>query len=144
MDKRVLNWLLKNKGKVFASPRNEAFGSHTKDFEISSVKQDRVYIKFGGNKYEALPLVFQMFDRVLGYLAENKTKPIRIGAKIIPPYDNETLEGVIWKKPYPVGTVPYKASPHVCDILCLAGLIKYVSATNPLTGRRVQAVKLRE
>ncbi len=144
MDKRVLNWLLENKGKVFPSPRDEAFGSNTKDFEISSITQGRVYIKFGGNKYEALPLVFPMFDRILDYLAKNKTRAVRIGAKIIPPYDNDSLEGAIWKEPYPVGTVPYKASPHVCDILCLAGLIKYVSAINPMTGRRVQAVKLRE
>jgi hypothetical protein len=143
MDKRVLNWLLNNKGRVFVSPRDEAYGSHTKDFEISSIKQDRVYVKFNGNKYVALPLVFQMFDRVLDYLAANKTRAVRLGAKFAPPYDNETLESVIWKKPHPVRTVPYKASPHVCDILCLAGLIEYVSTTNPMTGRRVQAVKLR-
>ena len=144
MDKRVLNWLIDNKGKVFASPRDEVYGSHTKDFKISSIGRDRVYVKFGGKKYAALALVFPMFNRVLDYLAANKNRDIRIGAKIAPPYDNETLEGAIWKKPYPVGAVPYKASPHVCDILCLAGIIKYVSATNPMTGRRVQAVKLRE
>lgn len=144
MDTRVLNWLLDNKGKVFASPRDEVYGSHTKDFKISSIGQDRVYVKFGGKKYEALALVFQMFDRVLDYLAANKTRVVRLGARIAPPYDSETLESVIWKEPYPVGTVPYKASPHVCDILCLAGIIRYVSATNPITGRQVQAVKLRE
>lgn len=144
MDKQVLNWLIENKGRVFASPRDEVFGSHTKDLKISSIGQDRVYVKFGGKKYEALPLVFPMFDRVLKYLVENKTSAVRVGARIAPPYDNETLESVIWKKPYPVGTVPYKAAPHICDILCLAGLIKYVSAINPMTGRRVQAVKLSE
>jgi len=144
MDERVLNWLHANQGKTFASPRDAIFGTKTQVFKISSVHNDRVYIKFGNNRYEALPLVFSMFDRVLDDLTINKGKAVRLGAKVEPPYDNESLEAVIWKQPYPVFNVPYKASPHVCDILCLAGLIKYVRAVNPKSGRKVQAAKLIE
>lgn len=83
-----------------------------------------------------------MFDRVLQCLRENKGRPVRLGAKISPPYENDTLETEIWKRPYPIGNSPYKAAPHVCDILVLAGLVQYVWASNLLTGRRVEGAEL--
>jgi hypothetical protein len=83
-----------------------------------------------------------MFDRTLKYLQENRGRAVRLGAKLAPPYEFDTLEGQIWKKPYPTGNTSYKASPHVCDILALAGLVEYVLVLNPETLRKVQGVKL--
>ena len=144
MDERVLKWMHDNKGKTFQSPRDVFHKTpHTQDFTITSVHENRMYIKFGNKKYEALSLVFPMFDRVLDYLELNRGKAVWLGAKVTPPYDNDTLEWVIWQKPYPVFNVPFKASPHVCDILCLAGLIQYAHAVNPLTGRQVQGAKIK-
>lgn len=84
-----------------------------------------------------------MFDRTIKRLVENERKPVRLGAQVVPPYENDTIEGEIWKHPYPIGSTPYKASPHVCDILVLAGVAEYISMVNPSTGRRVEGVKAR-
>jgi hypothetical protein len=142
MDNRVQNWLEANIGKSFSSPRNQAFNKQTKDFEIVSISSDRVNIRFVGSKYPALPLAFSMFDRVLNYLSLNKGRPVRLGAKVSPPYENDTLEGEIWRCPYPMWNTPYKVSPHVCDILALAGLVKYISIINRPTGRKVECAEL--
>lgn len=143
MDVRILAWLEANKGKLFTSPRSEVFGRRTEDFEIVSIKSDRVYIRFAGTSHVALPLIFSMFDRVLNCLQENQGKPVRLGAKISPPYENDTLEAAIWKEPFPAGlNSSYKAAPHVCDILVLVGLVEYVKVRNPLTTRIVQGAKL--
>jgi hypothetical protein len=141
MDERVLKWLKANKGKVFASPRNEVFKEQTRDFELLGIVDDRVNIRFVGG-YPALPLYFWMFDRTLKYIQENRSRAIRLGARLVPPYESDTVEGQIWKEPYPTGNTSYKASPHVCDILVLAGLVEYVLVLNPETYRKVQGVKL--
>jgi hypothetical protein len=142
MDEQVLKWLKVNKGKVFASPRKEVFKEQTRDFELSGIADDRVSVRFVGSKYPALPLYFWMFDRTLKYIHENKGRTVRLGAKLVPPYESDTVEGQIWKKPYPTGNTSYKAAPHVCDILVLAGLVKYFPVFNPETRRKVQGVKL--
>lgn len=143
MDARILGWLEANRGKLFASPRSEVFGRQTKDFEVVSIKSDRVYIRFAGTKHVALPLIFPMFDRVLDCLRANQGKPVRLGAKVSPPYENDTLEAEIWRSPYPAGLKSsYKAAPHICDILVLAGKAEYVKVRNPLTTRIVQSTKL--
>jgi hypothetical protein len=142
MDERVLKWLRANKGKVFASPRNEVFKVKTKDFELLGIVDDRVNIRFVRSKYPALPLCFWMFDRALEYIQENEGRAVRLGAKLVPPYEPDTVEGHIWRKPYPTGNTSYKAGPHVCDILTLAGLIKYVPILKTGTRKRLQGVKL--
>ncbi|MEW6667276.1 MAG: hypothetical protein AB1512_18895 [Thermodesulfobacteriota bacterium] len=58
-----------------------------------------------------------------------------------PPYDEDTVEGQIWRSPYITAT-PFKASPHVCDIIVLSGIAEYGYAENPNTHRMVQGVKL--
>jgi hypothetical protein len=141
MDKRILDWLRTHEGKMFASPRTKVFGRKTKDFEIVKVDEEKVRIRFEGRKHLALPLTFSMFDRTMEYLNENKDRPIRLGAKVAPPYENDTIEAVIWRHPYPMPT-PYKVAPHVCDILALAGVAEYVYVANPSTGRKAQAIKL--
>jgi hypothetical protein len=142
MDERVLKWLKANKGKVFASPRNDVFKRKTRDLELLCMVDDRVNIRFVGRKYPALPLYFWMFDRTLKYIQENKGRAVRLGTRLIPPYESGTVEGQIWKKPYPTGHASYKTAPHVCDILALAGLMEYVLVLNPETRRKVQGVKL--
>jgi hypothetical protein len=140
MNERVLKWLKANKGKVFASPRNTVFKEKTMDFQLLDVSDGRVKIHFVGSKYQALPLYFWMFDRTLDYLRKSKDRPIALGANVRPPYNPGTIEEQIWKDE--MGIHPYKASPHVCDILALAGLVKYVYVLNPRTRRKVQGVKL--
>jgi len=142
VDERVLKWLKVNKGKVFASPRNEVFKEQTQDFELSGIADDRVSVRFVGSKYPALPLYFWMFDRTLKYIQEDKGRAVRLGARLAPPYESDTVEGRIWKKPYPTGNTSYNAAPHVCDILALVGLVEYVLILNPETRRKVQGVKL--
>jgi hypothetical protein len=143
VDTLIFTWLQENKGKIFASPRNDVFGARTEDFEIVNIRPDRVSIRFIGAANTPLSLIFSMFDRVLDCLRENQGNPVRIGAKVNPPYENNTLEQAIWRQPYPAGlNNSYKAAPHVCDILVLAGLAEYIKITNPLTGRNVQSVRL--
>ena len=144
MEERVLSWLRAQEGKVFTPPRNEKFNRRrpAKDFEITKVHDERVIIRFVGSPHPALPLTYSMFDRTIKCLREHEGKPVRLGAKVAPPYENETIEKAIWKRPYPIGNTPYKASPHVCDILALAGVIEYVSTINQSTSRKAQAVKL--
>jgi hypothetical protein len=141
MDERVMKLVEANTGKVFASPR-EVFKRPTQGFEVVDIVGESVRIRFAGSKYPALPLCFWMFDRTLKYLQENRDRAVRLGAKIAPPYEPDTVEGQIWKNPYPTGNTSYKAAPHVCDILSLAGLMEYVLVLKPETLRKVQGVKL--
>ena len=143
MDERVMKWLKANTGKVFASPR-EMFRRPTQGFEVVGIVGESVRIRFAGSPYPALPLYFWMFDRTLKYLQEKRGRAVRLGAKLAPPYESDTVEGQIWKKPYPTGNTSYKAAPHVCDILALAGLVEYVLVLNPENLRKVQGVKLRD
>lgn len=138
---KLLEWLNNNQGKAFDSPRSKFFNVKTRAFDILSVKSDRVNIKF--EEKIALPLLFSMFDRAITRLSANQGKPVRLGAKVNPPYDPDTLEAAIWKLPYPGSyTNPYKVAPHICDILVLAGLVKYVEMINPLTNRKVQGAQI--
>ena len=143
MDKKVLEWLTDNEGKSFSSPRKAAFGRDPDDFLIVQVdvKAETVKVKFHKSQWPALPLHFWMFDRTVQYLRENWDKFVRLGAKLQSPYDPDTVEGIIWKKPYLTEKTSYKASPHVCDIIALAGLAEYGYAVNPKTGRRVQGMR---
>ena len=141
MDERVMKWVKANTGKVFASPR-EVSKRPTQSFEVVGIVDESVRIRFAGSKYPALPLCFWMFDRTLKYLQENRGRAVRLGAKLAPPYESDTVEGQIWKKSYPTGNTSYKAAPHVCDILALAGLVEYVLVLNPESARKVQGVKL--
>jgi len=140
MDERVLKWLKANEGETFESPRSEISKRRKYDLTIVHVGFDRVKIEFVGSKYPAMPLYFWMFDRTLDYIRENKDRPVRLGAKLQPPYEPDTIEEQIWKGEE--GMYPYKAAPHVCDILALAGLAKYVLVDNPETNRKVQGVRL--
>jgi hypothetical protein len=141
VDSKLLEWLNNNQGKTFDSPRNQLFDTKTRGFEITAVKSDRVNIKF--EEKIALPLLFPMFDRAIARLSANQGKPVRLGAQVKPPYDPATLEGAIWKLPYPGGyTTSYKVAPHICDILVLAGFAKYVEMINPLTNRKVQGAQI--
>jgi hypothetical protein len=81
-----------------------------------------------------------MFDRALKFIESNKGRPVRLGAKVQSPFDPDTVEGKIWEEPllYPS---PYKASPHVCDLLVLAGLATYHGTNKPVTHRIVQGIK---
>jgi len=143
MDERVMKWLKANTGKVFASPR-EMFRRPTQGFEVVGIVGESVRIRFAGSPYPALPLYFWMFDRTLKYLQENRGRSVRLGAKLAPQYESDTVEGQIWKRPYPTRNASYKAAPHVCDILSLAGLVEYVLVLNPETLRKVQGAKLRD
>jgi len=145
VDKRVLDWLKANIGKTVSSPRKDVFDRGVKDFEIVDVdeKVKRVKIRFEERKYPALPLTFSMFDRAIEYIVENKGQWVRLGTSFNP--QPNTVEGEIWRKPYPIKyKITYKVASHICDILALAGVVEYGSMKNPLTRRKVQAVKLIE
>jgi len=142
IDKFLLKWINENIGYIIESPRTKVFKRQTKNFEILGLQDDRIYIRLNENKNSTFPLSFLMFDRVLDYLRKNKGKPIRLGAKISPPYETASLEREIWRYPYPIKNYPYRASPHICDILVLVGLVKYISIVNPKTKRKIQCVTL--
>ena len=141
MDDRILAWLKHHKGQTFPSPREVAFGSKTLPFKIIEIneKLEKVKINFIGGT-PGLPLFFWMFDRALVFIKANRDRAVRLGARVQRPYDPDTVEGKIWEEPllYPS---PYKASPHVCDLLVLAGLATYQKTKNPKTHQIVQGIK---
>ena len=141
MDERILQWLKDKGGHTFKSPREEVFCRKTHPVKIVEIdeRNGKVKIDFGGGT-QGLPLFFWMIDRALKFIESNKDRAVRLGAKVKRPFDPDTVEGKIWEEPllYPT---PYKAAPHVCDLLVLAGLAKYQTTKNPATHRIVQGVK---
>jgi hypothetical protein len=126
-----------NVGKTFKSLKPRA-----KDIQILAVDDEshRVKLQFVGG-VTALPLYFWMFDRTINYLVRNNGA-VRIGAKVAPPFDDDTIEGQIWLEPHPKPPMtPFKAAPHVCDLLVHAGIGKYDDVINPLTNRKVQGIR---
>ena len=142
MNKQLLSWLNKNTGKIFRSPREAVFRCKPYPLKLVAVdeKKEVLTIDFIGGKSKALPLYFWMFNRTIDYLDANKMRYIWLGAKVAPPYYNDTIEGEIWKEPYP-HTSPYRVSPFICDFLVLSGLAEYAPLKNPKTGRNLQGIK---
>ena len=141
MEKQLLDWMKTNEGETFESPRNKISKRKKYDLEIEKVCPDRVKILFVGSKYPALPLYFWMFDRTLNYLQKSKEVIVRLGAKLQPPYETDTIEGQIWKMPYPTCNTSYKVSPHVCDILALSGIVEY-NLVDTKNRRNIQGIRL--
>jgi hypothetical protein len=141
MDERILEWLKNKRGHTFKSPREEAFCTETHPVNIVEIDEryGKVKIDFEGGT-QGLPLFFWMIDRALKFIESNKERIVRLGAKVKRPFDPDTVEGKIWEEPllYPT---PYKAAPHVCDLLVLAGLAKYQKTRNPVSRRIVQGIK---
>jgi hypothetical protein len=82
-----------------------------------------------------------MFERTINYLISQKNSAVRLGAKLAPPYDPNTIEGQIWRVPYPQPPrTPFKASPHVFDFLVIAGLGEYEKRKNQAIGKNVWVV----
>ena len=137
MNDQLLEWLKNNKGHTLESPR----GKKAYSIKITEINEElkRIKIKFVGGT-PALPLFFWMFDRALVFIQANRDRAVRLGARVQRPYDPDTVEGKIWEEPllYPS---PYKASPHVCDLLVLAGLATYQKTKNPKTHQIVQGIK---
>lgn len=131
-----------NINKVFESPRGRG-KIPPYPFRIRSVNRARrqVNIDFIGGSSIALPLHFWMFERALEYLKKRENKFIVLGAKPQPPYIPGSLEEAVWQDPCPLKN-SYKISPHICDILSIAGYTEYGKARNPLSGRKIQAVKI--
>ncbi len=142
MDEWVLAWLKNNKGETFKSPRENTFGSKTYKIKIREINDDleRVEISFVGGT-PGLPLFFWMFDRVLTFIETDKDRVVRLGARVEPPFDPDTVEGEIWKEPHPTPSTPYKVAPHICDLLVLGGIAEYQKTKNPKTDRIVQGIR---
>jgi len=96
MDQYVLSWLKNNVGKTFPSQRKKAFPVKILDLNID---QEEVRFEFVGGKSNALPLFFWMFDRTLEYLRANNERFVMLGTRVQPPYDDDTVEGEIWREP---------------------------------------------
>ncbi|HDQ05098.1 MAG TPA: hypothetical protein ENN36_00050 [Candidatus Bathyarchaeota archaeon] len=128
-----------NVGKYFDSPREAVFGRKPQGFIIRYIDEEEklVRISFSKKRTLALPLFFWMFNRTLNYLSKNPGTIFPIGAKIQPPYSEESIEGEIWKDPKHYSS-EYKAAPHVLDILALAGFVKFAYTQNRCTNRKVQ------
>lgn len=140
----VINWTKNNVGKTFQSPREfldkKCRSKKPSPVKIIAVQEDKVTFDFVEKKTKALPLYFWMFDRALRYLNSNRNRYIMLGARVKPPFDDDTIEGQIWKEPYDYSS-PFKVSSHICDFLELSGVAKYGCTTNPKTGRYVQGIK---
>ena len=97
MDSLLLEWLKDNEGRFFESPRKKAFGRKPKGFTITSIDQDRQWVKvtFEESQNPALALKFAMFDRALEYLEKNPNTVYPIGARHQPPYPKASIEGEI-------------------------------------------------
>jgi hypothetical protein len=141
MDERILDWLRTNEGQTFRSPREDVFDTETRRFMLTGVdeEEEKVKIDFVGG-VPGLPLFFWMFERALAFIEANGNRAVMLGARVRPPFDPDTVEGKIWGEPRPYPN-PYKVSPHVCDLLVLAGLAKYEEVRNPRTNRTVQGIR---
>jgi len=142
MDSQVLQWLDANISRVFDSPRKNVFGRDPQSFKIVKIdkKSSCVRVAFGGGVTLALPLSFWMFDRTLNYLRNNPDTVFPIGARLQPPYPKDSIEDEIWREPRPYPS-PYKAAPHVLDILACAGMVEFTYTQDRETGRRVQGAR---
>jgi hypothetical protein len=142
MDERILDWLRTNEGQTFRSPREDVFDTETRRFMLTGVdeEEEKVKIDFVGG-VPGLPLFFWMFERALAFIEANRDRAVRLGARVAPPFDPDTVEGRIWEEPHPPPSTPYKASPHVCDVLALARLARYEMVRNPDTHRMVQGMR---
>ena len=143
MNPTLLKWIKDNEHKTFSSPRKTVFGSNADNFTLLrlDIMNEKVHIDFEESTTPALPLHFWMFQRCFDYLHEHQKRFIQLGAQLQPPYKEDSLEGIIWKEPHPLNS-SYKASPHVMDIIVLAGLAEYGKVKNPKTGRRVQGARI--
>jgi hypothetical protein len=134
----LIRYLRQAKGKVIKidrpGSRRQRLDLRVDDFDEES---GRISIKFIGGKSNGLPLYSWMFKRVKERL-ERSRGFIPIGARLAPPYPVGSLEAAIWEGK----RSPYKAAPHVCDILVDAGLVVYGMCPNLDTGRMVQAARL--
>jgi hypothetical protein len=139
MDSRLLLWLEQNTGKTILSPREAIFNRKTKQYQLVSVNKRKGVVKITfimGSL--GLPLYFWMFDRALQLIHQNPNNIHQLGAKVSPPYEQNSIEEAIWRPPYH-GT-PYKVSPFICDLLVLSGLTKY-NFTLSKKNRRVQGAQ---
>jgi len=139
MNQILFDCIAEHKHEAVSPPRPRA-----KDFEITSVNEHKgvVKIRFEGRKYDALPLTFEMFDRALALIKAENGEWVPLGTSINNPQLG-TIEGEIWKKPYPINRKsPYKTASHICDFLVLADLAEYGKVINPISGRMVQAIRL--
>lgn len=146
----VLNWMKKNIGKTYRSPREflnkRCRSKKPSTIKIVAVHEDRVTFDFVEKKTKALPLYFWMFDRALQYLISNRDRYVMLGARVKAPFIEDSVEGKIWEEPYPHSS-PYKISPHICDYIVLSGIAKYGCIENPKRKKNskgkkfVQAIK---
>lgn len=75
MEKKLLNWLKANTGRIFSSPRKKTFGSRAQDFKIIEINEERkqVIIQFVESQRIGLPLTFSMFDRALMFMINKES-----------------------------------------------------------------------
>ena len=75
MDSLLLEWLKDNEGRFFESPRKKAFGRKPKGFTITSIDQDRQWVKvtFEESQNPALALKFAIFDQPEGTYTNTAT-----------------------------------------------------------------------
>jgi len=142
MDPQLHQWLRANTGKVFGSPRKNVFGRNPQSFKIVKVDEESgcIRVAFRGGATLALPLYFWMFDRTLDYLRNSPDTAFPIGARLQPPYPRDSIEDEIWREPR-LYSSPYKAAPHVLDILYYAGMVEFTYTRDRETGRKVQGAK---
>ena len=145
MDQRILKWLKTNLHRWHTSPRKSVFKSRREpaDFKITYVDEvnEKIGVKFRDSKYQALPLYFWMFDRLIQHL-QGRQENTPLGAAVKPPYIRGSVEEAIWRKPFLKVKTEYKASSHICDILALMDIIEYGYARNPDTDRKVQGARI--
>lgn len=139
---KVINFLKKNEGKTFRSPREEiSRGKKPMQFTIVEFNEIKEKVKIRFESGTLLPLEFWRFDYALNYLQEDNFVPI--GARISEDYPENSLEQILKeeeKRRYDrlAGT---KTAPHIADLLTLAGVTELKSIKSE-TGRKVQGIKL--
>ena len=143
MEKKLLEWINSNLGRVLEPPRNEAFkrGQPAQSFKILEVNENKKIIRVKFLKQGTpLPLEFWRFDKVIELIARGDW--IRLGTRLRAD-DPSTIEWKLQehaKKLYGRKT-DYKTAPHIGDILVLSGMAKYGYARNPHSNRKNQALK---
>ncbi len=144
MTDKIIDFMNRNKGIWFESPRKSFFGgrsSRAQRFKLSfNSKTDKVVFEFESGTKLGIEH-WRIIESIK--LLENKEK-VSIGARISEVYSSDSLEGhlkEIAKSMYG-RTTDTKTAPHIADLLVIAGLAELDYAKSS-SGRKVQGIRLK-
>lgn len=151
--KQIIQFLESNEGNIFDSPREKLSRGRRKPMKFIIIETDnseqRVKIQFKkiqppkASSETVLPLDYWRFELALNHLEGKNFIPI--GGRLVNPPDG-SLEYVLQEEDKRIyhNEAATKTAPHIADLLVLAGVAELDKVKSPISGRRVQAIRLKE